>query len=73
MRMKAGITTLEHECAEQGTDYEEVLDQTAVEEAMRKARGLPSLYADQMVVHLNNGDDDEKASGQKSAATEESA
>lgn len=73
MRMKAGITTLEHECAEQGTDYEEVLDQTAVEEAMRKARGLPSLYADQIVVHMNNGDDDEKASAKKPAATEESA
>lgn len=40
LRMNAGITTLEQECAEQGADYEEVLDQLAVEKAMKKARGL---------------------------------
>lgn len=41
LRMNAGITTLEQECAEQGTDYEEVLDQLAIELAMKQARGLP--------------------------------
>lgn len=41
MRMEAGLSTLEKECAEQGDDYEEVMDQLAVERAMKLARGLP--------------------------------
>ena len=41
MRMDAGLSTLEKECAEQGDDYEEVLDQLAVERAMKLARGMP--------------------------------
>ncbi len=73
MRMKAGISTLETECAEQGTDYEEVLDQQQVEEQMRKERGLPSLFADQIVVHLAADKDDEAAPGQSAPATEEPA
>lgn len=42
LRMNAGITTLEQECAEQGADYEEILDQLAIEKAMKEARGLPT-------------------------------
>ena len=42
MRMASGISTLEMECAEQGLDYEEVMDQQAVEQAMRAERNLPS-------------------------------
>lgn len=41
IRMANGISTLEQECAEQGLDYEEVLDQLAIERDMRIARGLP--------------------------------
>lgn len=41
MRMEYGLSTLEIECAEQGYDYEEVLDQQAVERRMRIERGLP--------------------------------
>lgn len=40
MRIEAGISTLQQECAEQGLDYEEVLDQLAIEQAMRRERGL---------------------------------
>ena len=40
LRMNAGLTTLEQECAEQGADYEEVLDQLAIEKSMKEARGL---------------------------------
>lgn len=43
MRMDASLTTLEQECAEQGLDYEEVLDQIALENKMRADRGLPPL------------------------------
>jgi len=41
IRMNAGLSTLEKECAEQGDDYEEVLDQRALERDMKLARGLP--------------------------------
>jgi lambda family phage portal protein len=40
LRMAAGLSTLERECAEQGDDYEEVLDQQAIEKAMKADRGL---------------------------------
>lgn len=40
LRMAAGLSTLERECAEQGDDFEEVLDQQAIEKAMRQERGL---------------------------------
>ncbi|EHL97715.1 phage portal protein, lambda family [Acetobacteraceae bacterium AT-5844] len=39
--MEAAMGTLEDECAEQGRDFEEVLDQRALEVAMMKQRGLP--------------------------------
>lgn len=41
IRMNAGLSTMEKECADQGDDYEEVLDQLAVERNMKIARGLP--------------------------------
>lgn len=40
LRMQMGLSTLERECAEQGEDYEEVLDQLAMERRMRADRGL---------------------------------
>lgn len=43
LRMEAMTSTLERECAEQGEDYEEVLDQIAVEEQDLKDRGLTRL------------------------------
>lgn len=39
--MEAGFGTLEDECAEQGRDYVEVLDQRKLEVEMMKERGLP--------------------------------
>lgn len=41
IRMDIGLSTLEEECAEQGKDYEEVLDQRARELKMLEERGLP--------------------------------
>lgn len=41
LRLNAGLTTLEKEAAEQGEDYEELLDQLATEQQMRADRGLP--------------------------------
>ncbi len=40
IRMSGNVSTLEQECAEQGLDYEEVLDQRALEKQMMEARGL---------------------------------
>lgn len=40
LRMETMVSTLEMECAEQGLDYEEVLDQIAREENEIKSRGL---------------------------------
>lgn len=44
-RMKAGLSTLEMECAEQGLDWEEVLEQQALEIARCEELGLPNPYA----------------------------
>jgi lambda family phage portal protein len=41
LRMEAGISTLEHEAAEQGLDWEEVKDQRAVEQKAYEEAGLP--------------------------------
>lgn len=40
IRRESQVSTLEQECAEQGLDYEEVLDQLKVERDMMAARGL---------------------------------
>jgi capsid protein len=39
--MDAGLSTLQRECAEQGLDYEEVVEQRAREVEMFKEKGLP--------------------------------
>ncbi|GBQ92120.1 bacteriophage capsid protein [Acetobacter nitrogenifigens DSM 23921 = NBRC 105050] len=41
MGLDAGLNTLERECAEQGLDYEEVLDQRSTERRMMEERGIP--------------------------------
>lgn len=40
IRMDAGLSTLEAECAEQGLDWEEVLEQRAVEKSRMQSLGL---------------------------------
>jgi lambda family phage portal protein len=40
-RIRNNVSTLERECAEQGLDWEEVLEQRAREEAFAKSLGLP--------------------------------
>lgn len=42
MRLAANISTLEYECAEQGQDWEEVLEQRAREQQRMRALGLES-------------------------------
>lgn len=43
LRLEAGLSTQEMECAEQGLDWEEVMEQQAREQARRQALGLPML------------------------------
>lgn len=50
IRMQAGISTLEHECAEQGLDWEEVVAQRARELQALKEAGLPAGGVDAMAV-----------------------
>lgn len=79
LRMNAGLSTMEAECAEQGLDYEEVLDQQAVEKRMKEERGLsteqvkltkPKATTDQPDQQgaASNEEDDEDESGEKSTA-----
>ena len=41
LKMDAGLSTLKQECAEQGTDWEEQLDQRQIELKAYKDRGIP--------------------------------
>ncbi|TWA76438.1 lambda family phage portal protein [Azospirillum brasilense] len=43
LRMEIGVSTLEDECAEQGKDWREVMEQQASEQAERRRLGLPLL------------------------------
>ena len=38
--MDAGLSTLQRECAEQGLDWEEMVEQRAIEVTMFKQKGL---------------------------------
>lgn len=67
IRMNAGLSTLEKECAEQGDDYEEVLDQRALERQMHIDRNLPinddlrslaALSAIEVTEPIDDSDDD---------------
>lgn len=60
MRMSSGISTLEQECAEQGQDWEEVIEQRAREEVKRKELGLtaPTDIAHQSQAHTHSEPDD---------------
>jgi len=40
VRMASGITTLEMECAEQGNDYKDIIDQRAIEKKQLQEAGL---------------------------------
>jgi len=62
LRMEIGISSLEQECAEQGLDYEEVLDQRARELKMLKEKGLsaPSRFIPQNETQENQ----EQSNGQ---------
>lgn len=42
-RLQARISTLEDECAEQGKDWEDVLEQIAVEQAKMRELGIPEV------------------------------
>jgi lambda family phage portal protein len=62
-RMGALLSTLERECAEQGEDYEDVLDQAAYEADEVKKRGLNRIVAAQG--HIQ--DDPSDAAGESEA------
>ena len=58
MRMEAGLSTLEAECAEQGLDWEEVIEQRAIEQAALLAAALPRpVWADMPAPKPDPADD----------------
>ena len=57
-RMSAGLSTLERECAEQGEDYLETIQQRARERKEMMALGLdPDLMTDRKAVPSNDVED----------------
>lgn len=46
IRIQSGLSTLQAECAEQGEDYEEVLEQQAEEKSLREELGLAPAVVD---------------------------
>lgn len=50
IRMEIGVSTMEMECAEQGLDWEEVLEQRALEHERCTRLGLPSPYSTGLAV-----------------------
>lgn len=66
------VSTLEQECAEQGLDYEEVLDQLALEQQMMTARGL-AVEGTPVSVLVNTDDRPEPEPGAPGQPQEEGA
>jgi len=75
LRIEMGISTLEKECAEQGDDYEEIMDQRAIELRMAADRGLNT--AQPIAVALASAgqgkSDDEEQPGTSQGQNEEAA
>ena len=75
LRIEMGISTLEKECAEQGDDYEEIMDQRAIEIRMAADRGLNA--AQPIAVALASAGqgkaDDEEQPGASQGQNEETA
>jgi lambda family phage portal protein len=62
IRILNGFSTLEQECAEQGLDYEEVLDQLQLENKMRADRGLATVgEAAKIAASVQTAPEDDKA------------
>lgn len=64
IRMDAFISTLEDECAEQGRDYREVLEQRAYERELMKQLGLPDHSETRAANPPRSGKDDDEPADQ---------
>ncbi|RJX35658.1 MAG: phage portal protein [Desulfarculus sp.] len=58
IRLALGLSTLQKECAEQGDDYEEIVDQAVYERRLLAERGLP-LPDGQVSVQIVDGGDEQ--------------
>lgn len=70
-RIAAGISTLEIECAEQGLDVEEVLDQLAIEMEMKRERGLLDLGTSPLLQSARNAVKSDKDDADETEREEE--
>jgi lambda family phage portal protein len=71
IRRESGVSTLEQECAEQGLDYEEVLDQLAIEQEMMRSRGLTMAPTQMSVVVGGESGKDDGADDEESGAEQD--
>lgn len=73
LRIESGISTLEKECAEQGDDFEEVMDQRAIELRMAAERGLNTAQPIAVALAASGqasrtDDDEDEAAGKNGGA-----
>lgn len=69
LRLDIGLSTLENECAEQGQDWEEVLEQRAREMAKMKELGLEQNFTE-AGMHIKPELDDEEKDNDKTVSQE---
>ena len=68
LRRRSRITSLKHECAEQGLDWREVIDQTQIEEDYMRKKGIDPMLAESQQVttdSLDVANDQEQDQGQE--------
>jgi lambda family phage portal protein len=73
MLLETGMKTAQEYEAEQGGDWEEMMDQVAVEEAARKARGLPSILVTDKVLPKSDPSAQPAGNPKRKPAPEETA
>lgn len=65
IRMEYGLSTLESECAEQGLDWEEVIEQRAYEQARLQELGLPGLNSEALTARTTRpAEEDDPETGE---------
>ena len=73
IRMDIGVSTLENECAEQGLDWRETLEQRKFENDYAQELGLPSVHEVEYAPDVSRETDQDKSDDEEKTKKEESA
>ena len=73
LRRRSRVTSLMQECAEQGNDWREVIDQTAIEEAYMREKGIDLILPEAQNVRTDSVDDPNEEGRDLSTPPEEEA